>query len=80
MIIAHMRRISSIKQQFQEQGIRWTVLEEDTDGYGGTFLFLHRELNEACIYDLWFETVEQAEEEAFSRYGISKGDWENQTS
>jgi hypothetical protein len=72
-----MRRIASVDLQFQEQGIRWIVLEEDRSDSGGVFLYLHQDLNEACLYDYWFETIEQAEQHAFNRWGISKEDWES---
>jgi hypothetical protein len=72
-----MRRISNVNPRYQAQDVRWIVLEEDASDSGGVFLYLHRDLNEACLYDCWFETIEQAEQHAWDRWGISKGHWES---
>lgn len=72
-----MKKISKIGPQYQVQGLKWITLEQDHLGSGGVFLFLHQNLNEPCIFDYWFETIQQAEQEALKRWGISKEDWED---
>jgi hypothetical protein len=70
-----VRLVADIKPEFQDDNIKYLVLEEDTLGSGGYFIFLHEYLDSTCLYDLWFGTIEDAKSAAFEGWRILEGDW-----
>lgn len=70
-----MQKMAKVKPAFQKQGIEWLVLEEDFENTGGVFLYLHTSLEKPCDFDLWYENLEQATNQANSIWGVTKTDW-----
>ena len=70
-----MQKMAKVKPAFQEQGIEWLVLQEDSENTGGVFLYLHTSLENPCDYDLWYENLEQAINQANSLWGVRETDW-----
>ena len=72
-----MRYVGAVKPSFVKQGIKWIYLEEDPKHTGGVYLYLHREKGDRkkCIFDEWYEKVEQARKSA-RKWGIEDCDWE----
>lgn len=56
--------ITNVPKQFQKQGVRFLVLEEDKEDTKGWFLFGHRDLDEGSIFDSWHAKLEEAKMEA----------------
>jgi hypothetical protein len=72
-----VRLVADIKPEFQDDNIKYLVLEEDTLGSGGYFIFLHERLDAPCLYDYWYETIEEAKSAASEVWGILEGDWKS---
>jgi hypothetical protein len=70
-----VRLVADIKSEFQDDNIKYLVLEEDTLGSGGYFIFLHERLDTPCLYDYWFKTIEEAKSAAFEVWRILECDW-----
>jgi hypothetical protein len=70
-----VRLVADIKPEFQDDNIKHLVLEEDILGSGGYFIFLHERLDSPCLYDYWYETIEEAKSAASEMWGILEDDW-----
>jgi hypothetical protein len=53
------RRVARIPRAGAPEGAHWLILEVDLQSKG-VFLYVHRSLDEACIFDHWYETEEEA--------------------
>jgi hypothetical protein len=67
--------IAEVPSRNQQQGIRWIILEDDTDGTGGWYVYTHRSLDEGSESDSWHLTRADAEREASLRWGIRTDGW-----
>lgn len=69
------KAIAKIPKPRQQDDIRWLVLVPDCQGW---FLFMHKELEQDCIYDSWHPTREEALREAESHWGVRHMDWQSE--
>jgi len=66
---------SPIPVEYQEQGIKYLVLEQDPCDGIGWFLYLHDSLEKPCRFDIWRESKSMAEKTALSTYGVTPDMW-----
>jgi len=66
---------SEVPEFYRRDGVRWIVLDYDSDDTGGYFLYLHESLDEEAIYDEWYENRLQAELSAEDSWGIASEKW-----
>ena len=71
---AKHRHTAEVSIARQAQGIRWLALEDDPRS-SGWFLFLHRASDEACTFDSWHLSRDDAIEEARRHWGVVDEDW-----
>lgn len=69
------RFIAEIPASRSEQNIRWIILEEDPEDTGGWYLYGHQNLDEGSDFDSWHPTYGQAQQEAYTRWGLTRDDW-----
>jgi hypothetical protein len=68
------RLVAEIPPIHRRDGLRWVVLEVDTEDTGGVYLYWHTELDSEAAFDDWYEDVERAKAGAVWR-GIPMGAW-----
>lgn len=73
------RFIAEIPTSHSEQNIRWIILEEDPENTGGWYLYGHQNLDEGSDFDSWYLTCDEAQQEAYARWGLSRDDWKPDT-
>jgi len=66
---------ASIPVKYQEQGIKFVVLEQDPCDGVGWFLYLHTSLEKECVGDVWRESKSEAEQTALSTWGVTPDMW-----
>lgn len=69
------RFIAEVSPAYRAQEIRWLVLEHDTQDSGGWFLYGHRKLDEASEFDNWYQTRDEAEQDAVTQWGVPPTSW-----
>lgn len=72
-----MKLFAKIPEEFVQDEIKWLVIEKDTLGSGGYFLFHHKSLEEPCESDDWFAKKEYAFQAAKEDFGINIDDWKS---
>jgi hypothetical protein len=69
------RFIAEVPPAYRIDGIRWLVLEYDEKDSKGWFLFGHRSLDEASEFDHWYQTRNEAEQQAALQWGVNQNAW-----
>lgn len=54
--------------------IKWLIIEKDTGGTNGFFLYYHKD--ETTAFDSWFENLEDAYKAAHDDYNVKRSDWQ----
>jgi hypothetical protein len=71
-----MQRFAQISSEFQKQGLKWLVLEDDPLGTGGWFIYLHESLEAPCKFDNWYESEDLALSHAEQIWNVKPEDWQ----
>ena len=69
-----MVKITEIPQEFQYDNIRWLKLFRKNSS-SPVFLFHYADISTSCRYDDFFLSVREAEEFAYSQYGVDSHSW-----
>lgn len=72
---ATRRFIAEVPPAYRARQIRWLVLEQDTQDSGGWFVYGHRDPDEACEFDYWYQSQDEAKQVAATQWGIPPTSW-----
>lgn len=73
-----MKYIAKVPKAFVDKdNIQWLVIEPQLHNGQevGCYLFLHKDINQPCESDLWFQSIDFAFQSAEEDFGVKKEDW-----
>jgi hypothetical protein len=64
---------AELQKHKQHQNIRWLALW--IEDKGGVFVFQFEDVTKPCLYDQWFESLDEAFQWCNKQYNIQRNDW-----
>jgi hypothetical protein len=64
---------AEVPKPYQKQNIQWLAIWKEEKG--GVFVFHFENVTKPCMYDDWFQTVEEALDCCQEQYNIQQNDW-----
>jgi hypothetical protein len=65
------------KVESLDEEIRYLIIESDHDDSLGYFLFGYTTMSQECEFDMWFQNLEIAKNQALIDYGVQKHSWKD---
>lgn len=68
-----LKIVAALKKN--EDEIKYLIIEFDADYSLGYFLFGYKEINQVCEFDMWFQDLETAKNQALYDYDVHDHVW-----
>ncbi|GAA4379978.1 hypothetical protein [Hymenobacter koreensis] len=70
-----MKWIAEVPAAYQEDEVKWLLIEDDPDDTEGYYLYYLASLNPEFGFDTWHQTMAEAKKIG-TTYGIELNDWQ----